>query len=222
MLRRFSVALIGVVLAAASPLAVLRVHLDESGQVIQARSDVPRDRRPVGEVRLVRRRSGALVVETVLRTTLIGRAFGEIDRREERSWPPGKQGHRQSLRYRRALEAARNRLPVPPPRAPDRRRSVAIELILVRQPEPRAWVAVSAVEIEGADARGAIRAKDVLAWDVLDPTWVRADMIEILADVLRLPRSQARALVEQAAGGVLSPAGSPSPPSSPFPEAPAP
>jgi hypothetical protein len=88
--------------AASSPL------LDIGDDVVVERAFVPSEKRPQGEVRLVRRGEHA-VVQTVLYTRVLKRVLSTISGKERRNWPEGSAGHRDMEKYVTALEKYRQR-----------------------------------------------------------------------------------------------------------------
>ncbi len=78
--------------------------LDPVADKVLSRVVVPNPARRVGEVRLLAR-GGAVVVQTLLSTKVMGRVVGEIRKKEEAAWPQGSAARADSESYVGALEA---------------------------------------------------------------------------------------------------------------------
>ncbi len=180
------------------------VQLDESKQIIIARSAVPRERKPIGEVRLIRR-GNALVVETVLSTFLYSRVTAKLREAELSNWPAGKIGHEDAKSYIEALE--RFGEDSAPPRGAAMPRSAAsikqhhrqvkIAIEFISDP-PGAWVVLSQVELDGSPPASLIVAKHPSVTLALSSTYVERNMELILADSFGLDESQSRRLLYSA------------------------
>ncbi len=162
----------------------LRARLDARADEVVARSYVPSQEKPVGEVRLLRR-GDANVVQTLLYTKVLSRVVGEIRRKELANWPDGP-GRVEALRYAEALGAAQQRLwgelrargP-----AGDRRQKLWIEFLVA---PGTALVAIGRFEMETRDGEVRVVEREPIVW--LEPSrdYVLRNMRLIAADSFRV------------------------------------
>jgi hypothetical protein len=159
---------------------------------------VPSDEQPQGEVRLLRR-GAAVVMQTVIQSTVLRRVVAEIRRKELATWPEGSAGAADSRRYVEVLfEAARERgEDHPPPGAGEdegggRRRGLLIEFILA---ERAALVALYEPQIAGGEPRFRLTGRRRLALLELSRAYVRGDLLEIAVDALQLSRQEAEGVL---------------------------
>jgi hypothetical protein len=150
-----------------------------------------------GEVRLIRR-GRAVVMQTALSSRYLKRVVAGIRGKEAASWPEGRKGREDSLRYvdalTRAQAAVRERSRQRGDRQ-DRRRKLLIEFILS---ERDSLVALSEPEL-GEDAVGHFRvvSKKPLAVIPLSRTYILGNIYEIARDALKLEGREAQELLEQ-------------------------
>jgi hypothetical protein len=169
--------------AGESPAVAERVH---------ARAAVPNEARKIGEVRLVEQGS-TTVVQTVLATRVITRAVAEIRQKEERNWPPDRDGHADMERYVAALEQAATKLrqEFPPADArsiddAERRSRLLIEL---RADSSSAEIVIAEFEVLNTSAPYEPTVSRVFAKLALSRAYVLENMRLILADAFRVPES---------------------------------
>ncbi len=165
--------------------------LDEAGQTVVRRATVPRDRQPVAEVRLIRRK-GAVVIETVVSTFLFQRVVDEIRRSESANWPEQQPGHDDSRRYVRALEEFDH--PETAPGTPARRRrrvQMAIEFITAPK---GSWVVLSRIELDESGPTGTVTDKHPTNVLAVSRAYAERNMALIAADAFALNEQQARDL----------------------------
>jgi hypothetical protein len=148
------------------------------------RTDVRARGRTLGEIRVLRR-GDALVVQTLLHTTILRQVVARIIEKEEVNWPPERAGHAAAMQYVAALRRARDAVA---PRggagsaapAADRRRALLIEFLL----SPRAaTVGLYAPAL----ADGTITTARPLATLALARPYVERDLRLIVADNFTLP-----------------------------------
>ncbi len=178
--------------AAVHPAQPASRLLDEVGQTIVRRATVPRDRQPVAEVRLIRRK-GAVVAETVVSTFLFQRVVDKIRRSEGANWPEQRPGHDDSRRYLHALEDFDQPTASPDTRARRRKRvQMAIEFIMTAD---AGWVALSRIELDDSKPTGTITKKDPVAILSVSRAYAERNIALIAADAFGLDEQQARMLL---------------------------
>ncbi len=180
--------------AGAAPPLPARL-LDDARDTVVRSAFVPSEEQRQGEVRLVRR-DGAAVMQTVLDTTILKRVVAEIRKKELASWPPGRAGHDDALRYIAALGEARDRIQeraARQGRRAGRRRTMLIEFIL--SPDA-SLVAFAEPQVEVADGHMRVAARRPIAILELSRRYVRGDIYEIARDALGLGRREAREILE--------------------------
>jgi hypothetical protein len=158
--------------AGAGRAALLATADDE----VVARTTLPH---AVGEVRIVRR-GAAAVVQTRLRTILLGDATAEIREKELANWPVGTPGAEPATRFARALAVVGERLedrPRPADPGADRRHSLLIEFVAAPDGE---LVAIGEYAIGGRDPARLVRLEPVTLLE-LDRDYVRRNMRLIVA-----------------------------------------
>ncbi len=178
----------------AAPAPPGRLFDDAQDRIVRS-AFVPSEEQRQGEVRLVRR-DGAAVMQTVLDTTILKRVVGEIRKKELASWPPGRAGHDDALRYIAALREARDRIQERAARRgrrAGRRRTLLIEFIL--SPDA-SLVAFAEPEVEEANGHMRVVARRPIETLALSRSYVRGDIYEIARDALGLGKKEAREVLE--------------------------
>jgi hypothetical protein len=169
--------------------------LDRGRDRVTRSAFVPDEEQPQGEVRLIRR-GGAAVMQTVLYSNFLKRVVAEIRKKELSSWPPDREGHKDSLKYIDAVlktqsriedrfRERRNRL--------DRRRKMLIEFILS---DNASIVALSEPELEEKSGRMRIVSARPMVLLELPRGYVRGNFYEIAVDALKLSPKEAKALLD--------------------------
>lgn len=168
--------------------------LDTSGDVIVDRAFVPSERRPQGEVRVVRR-GERVVVQTLLYTRVPNRVFAAIGDKERQNWPVPAPEHADMESYLAALEELR-RVAVAREGATetDRRLRVLIEFV---DASDETCVALGAVDLEEQGGVVGIRTRDEPALLRLSAEYVRRNMRFIVADAFRVSMEEADALLSR-------------------------
>jgi len=151
---------------------------DGAADAVVAATPVPSPDRRVGDVRLLRRGTVA-VVQTVLDTALLPRVVAEIRKKEEGNWPPDKPGHDDAARYVATLEQVAEQLRSQQPKDPHRTHRRLHLLIEFALDATQAAVAISGW---AATDSGAVRRSEPVV--VLQPArhYVRTNMRLIAAD----------------------------------------
>jgi hypothetical protein len=159
----------------------------DAGRVVN-RAYVPSPERRVGEVRLIER-GGAVVVQTLLYSKVLKRVVAEIRAKEERNWPPERDGHADMQRYVAALEAARQEIwrRLPKDRTADRPQRLLIEFVAGDRAAEVALAEFDFVERHGAVE---ITARRPLATLDLSAPYVRRNMRLILQDAFGRPADE--------------------------------
>jgi hypothetical protein len=135
-------------------------------------------------------------MQTVLYTTILKRVVGEIRKKELASWPPGRAGHDDALRYIEALRDARDRIEerlARRGRRGGRRRTMLIEFILS---DDASLVAFAEPELEEADGHMRVVKRRPIKVLELPRNYVRGDIYEIARDALGLGKKEARKVLD--------------------------
>jgi hypothetical protein len=178
------------------------------------RAFVPSEKRPQGEVRLVRR-DGQAIVQTVLYTRLLKRVLANITGKERRNWPPEIAGHDDMERYVAALEAYRQRATgereaegeadadagelaaANDAPADDRRTTMIIEFV---DEGSSTSVSLGGVVLEGSgDAIRVVRRETPVVLK-LSTRYVRRNMELIVADAFQVTPEEAATRIARAQG----------------------
>jgi len=155
-----------------------------------------------GEVRVLRR-AGASVVQTLLYSKVMRWVVAAIRKKEQKGWPPEREGAADSKRYLQELaqayeslrERARERQ-----KAGDRDRhlQLAIEFFLEGE---HGYVAFFEPGLTREGDRLVLHKKELLKKLTLSRGYVHRNMQLIVEDSFRLEADEARELLRQAAGG---------------------
>jgi hypothetical protein len=175
-------------------------------EVVVDRAFVPSEKRPQGEVRLVRR-DGHAVVQTILYTRVLKRVLANISGKERRNWPAGQAGHEEMERYVAALEEYRVKEGGTAgdesstgadagTAASGRRKTMLIEFV---EAGDRSFVAIGGVELEGSGGDVRIRKRGTPAVLALSSVYVGRNMRLIVADAFGLSPEEAGRRVARAA-----------------------
>jgi len=180
--------------SAGTPPAGQATLPDDSADDLLYRAFVPSADKPQAEVRLAGR-AGGHVVQTVLYSKLLKRAVAKILDKERRHWPESSAGHEDSMRYTRALVAAREEVAAKFADRQDRserRQALMIEFVLV---DGKSFLILAEPQVEVDGAIWRVSSRRVLA--VLEPStaFVRANMRLIAVDALGLDPEQAERAV---------------------------
>jgi hypothetical protein len=198
-------------IASAAAVLVLGLHFAEAGRAepdasttfarlldggedrIVRSAFVPSKTLRQGEVRLIRR-GRAAVLQTVLSTRYLKRVIAEIRRKEAASWPEGRNGQTDSLRYVDALTRAQAGIQERYRGRGGRRQRLLIEFILS---DGDSLVALSEPEIEeDGDGHFLVVSKRPVAVLPLSRTYVRGNFYEISRDALKLEGEEAVRILE--------------------------
>lgn len=180
--------------------------LDASRDEIVRSAPVPSTLFPQAEVRLIRR-GEAVVMQTVIKSTLLKRVVGEIRRKESSVWTPGRAGHEDSERYvdalGRAYRMAEKRFRERDD-GNDRRRSLLIEFVLS---DKEALVAILNPEVRGDFGDLRVTERRVLEILPLSRRYVSENIREIGIDSLGWSRREAEETLKPLLPPVLQPEG---------------
>jgi hypothetical protein len=193
-------AVLGILFATSRPefdtSAAYASLLDGTGDRTVRSAFVPSTFLRQGEVRLLQR-GRAAVMQTVLSSRHLKRVVDEIRKKEAASWPAGRRGREDSLRYVDALARAEASVQERSRRQgnrQDRRQGLLIEFILS---DRESLVAISEPEVE-EDGNGhfLVASKRPMAVLPLSRTYVRGNFYEIAGDALGLEGTEAAELLE--------------------------
>ena len=167
----------------------------DGDEEVLKRTLVPSAEQPQGEVQIVRRGS-ALVVRTLLASTVLKRVVAAIDAKERRHWPESSAGFVASQRYRDELYAATQqvweRFRTRTERA-ELRQSLGIDFI---QEGRRGRIELYAPRLSGDYGSLAVAAAESLSsWRVAGD-YVRENMVIIVADSFGLDSVKAGGLLD--------------------------
>ncbi len=181
--------------AEGTPKAEYARLLDGSRDEIVRSEFVPSEEQPVGEVRLVRR-GPAVVMQTVLSTSLLKRVVAAIRKKDVANWPVSRPGHDDAVKYVEAIQSAqaeiRERFRRREHRG-DRRQKMLIEFILSRD---ASIVAIAEPTLAQADGHMRVASRRQIAVLPLSRVYVRGNIYEIAWDALKLDRKESRSLLE--------------------------
>ena len=169
--------------------------LDGSRDEIVRSEFVPSEERPVGEVRLVRR-GPAVVMQTVLYTTLLSRVVAEIRKKDVADWPASRRGHDDAMKYIEAIQSAQAGIQERFRRREhrgDRRQRMLIEFILSRN---ASIVAIAEPALAEVGGHMRVVSRRPIAILPLSRAYVRGNIYEIAWDALKLGRKESRDLLE--------------------------
>lgn len=169
--------------------------LDRERDTVVRRDFVPNKTFTQGEVRLIRR-DGAAVMQTVLYSSFLKYVVGEIGKKESSSWPPGREGHDDSVKYIDAVRNAQSRIEDRFKKRTDRRdgrRKMLIEFILT---DKESIVAICEPEL--SEGKGDLRIVSAVPMTFLDLSrrYVTGNFYEIAKDALKLSAAEAKALLD--------------------------
>jgi len=190
--------------ASAEREGALSPLLDASRDVVVRSALVPYALFPQAEVRLIRR-NGSVVMQTVIVSRFLKRVVGEIRRKEESAWTPGREGHEDSQRYVDALDRAYRAEEVASrarDAGEDGRRSLLIEFVLSRE---EAFVAILAPEIRGNFGDLGVTNRRVMEILPLSRRYVSENILEIAIDSLDWTRREAEEALKPLLPGGLQP-----------------
>ncbi len=198
--RLIAVLILGVVslpgvAAGVTPKADYAPLLDGSRDEIVRSKFVPSGAWRVGEVRLVRR-GPAVVMQTVLDTSLLARVVAEIGKKDLANWPTSRRGHDDAMKYVEAIRSAQAGIQEPfrhRENRGDRRPKMLIEFILSRD---ASIVAIAEPSLAEADGHVRVVSRRPIAILPLSRAYVRGNIYEIAWDALKLGRRESRDLLE--------------------------
>lgn len=171
--------------------------LDPSQDQIAYWALMPSPERPQAEVRLVHR-GRATVVQTIVDSKVPKKVLGRIADREATNWPPGRDGHADSVRY---LEALTSALLEDPPESEDgpggrkdRRSRLSIDFILT---DGAALVALGRPRLDREERPFEVVSADTLTVLELSRPYVAENMRWILEDAFGPGTAALQALAER-------------------------
>jgi hypothetical protein len=185
-----------------------------SGDRIVSRAPIPSARRRHGDVRLVRRADGILVVQTLLFSASLRRGVHEIAIKERGHWPADDPMHADSARYLALLERARDEVLAAFAGREDRAESRQKLLLETIVGDGVGWVAMYEVDIEESADVLRITGASPLGTAEVSPAYARASMEIILRNAFAQPAlTLEEALTAPAAdmGAALQSQGNPDP-----------
>ncbi len=199
-IRLVAVLILGVfslpaVAAKGTPQADYARLLDGSRDEIVRSEFVPSGEQPVGEVRLVRR-GPAVVMQTVLYTTLLKRVVAEIRKKDLADWPASRHGHDDAMKYIEAIRSAQAGIQERFRRGEhrgERRQTMLIEFILSGN---TSFVAIAEPSLAEAGGHMRVVSRRQIAVLPLSRAYVRGNIYEIARDALKLDRKRSRDLLE--------------------------
>lgn len=167
--------------------------------VVIDRAFVPSEKRPQGEVRVVRQ-DGQVVVQTILYTRLLKRVLAGITGKERHNWPAGAAGHQDMERYVAALEAYRKKVAATEDEEADgsgRRKTMIIEFV---DDTGGPFVSLGGVDLEGSGAEIRVRRREKPVVLGLSAAYIRRNMRLIVADTFGVPLEEADRRLKLAGG----------------------
>jgi hypothetical protein len=182
--------LAGAAAAQVSVPTALAPWLASGDERVVDRRVVPSPERKVGELRILKR-GAATVVETLLYTKVLSRAIAAIREKEAANWP----GDPDAARYVAALERAQRQIWERLPRdarREDRRQKLWIDFVVAPD---AAFVALGAFELEEKQGEVRVLRREPLAVLEPAPSYVRRNLLLIVADAFQLDEASAARLV---------------------------
>ena len=160
---------------AADPHAALVFGTRGAAETVVRRTPLEVGQNRHGEFVLLRR-GDALVARTTLCSALLGRGLQSIRRKERARWPEGTEGHEDSERYLRALDAAEDAARaawLERTNVNDDRRKMMIELV---QDDGHAFFATYAIDAKQDGATFDVSAATVVVLQDASPRYIAGAM----------------------------------------------